>query len=790
MQSPLTISNAPPASSLQDYELLRQAGIQHFQRLAGHRWTDHNPHDPGITIWEQLCYALTDLGYRMGYRLPDLLTSYGGERAYKDLYSPATILSCGPVTLTDYRKLLIDVPGVQNAWLEAVDPLENRLYYHPYDGQIGTTAAPTSEVLRIQGMYKVLIAQEAGANVLPVVKQRLHTNRSLCMDFAEIRVLPQEDVQILADIEIGEVEEAERVLGEIYFAIFQLISPSIRFYSLQEMLDSGMAIEDIMEGPVLQHGFIKDEELAAFNRKHELRSSDLIQAIMDVPGVEVVRSISLLSQSQHSEWVLRLDREKTPRYQLLDGHIRLFKGTLPIQPAHARARQHYETLRRQTARRMLQGHERDYRPQLGSMRKVQSYTSIQHHFPDVYGINEKGLPSTASQKRVAQARQLKAYLLFFEQLLANYFAQLAQAPRLFSFDADDQQSYFVQSLVGRVPGLKKLLTRPETYADRLEQMAESRWTALARKNRFLNHLMARFAEQFTEYSLLLYGALSGGVQAADSKLVEDKKAFLRDYPRLSAGRNRAFNYQQESWDTQNVSGLKLRLCRMLGIADESRTYIASTGEWLRLLPGQQPESWQWELRDEQDVLLLSSAEAYSTPELARRMMHLLIAHGRDAANWQVSAHASGHQLEFMYEGTSIARKTDFSSAAAASAQAELVRSFIQQHYYDQTVENFHLVEHLLLRPRSEESMQDSILLEFVSQKDPFSLQISYVLPNWAGRFNTENPNNEPFRRFVEKLLRQETPAHIRIHIHWLDWQQMAEFEMGYKAWLEGLRGEG
>lgn len=37
-------------------------------------WTDYNIHDPGITILEALCYALTDIAYRAGWDINDLLT--------------------------------------------------------------------------------------------------------------------------------------------------------------------------------------------------------------------------------------------------------------------------------------------------------------------------------------------------------------------------------------------------------------------------------------------------------------------------------------------------------------------------------------------------------------------------------------------------------------------------------------------------------------------------------------------------------------------------------------------
>ena len=64
MPTPLTLTTAPLEHPAMDYAFLRQEGIRHLERLAGPLWTDFNAHDPGITILEQLCYALTDLAYR------------------------------------------------------------------------------------------------------------------------------------------------------------------------------------------------------------------------------------------------------------------------------------------------------------------------------------------------------------------------------------------------------------------------------------------------------------------------------------------------------------------------------------------------------------------------------------------------------------------------------------------------------------------------------------------------------------------------------------------------------
>src|SRR5215475_234438 len=104
---PRTLSTASLEYPAMDYAFLRQEGIRHLERLAGQIWTDFNAHDPGITILEQLCYAITDLATRINYAIPDLLTR-NGESTYDSLFGPAQVLTTRPVTINDLRKLVID----------------------------------------------------------------------------------------------------------------------------------------------------------------------------------------------------------------------------------------------------------------------------------------------------------------------------------------------------------------------------------------------------------------------------------------------------------------------------------------------------------------------------------------------------------------------------------------------------------------------------------------------------------------------------------------------------------
>src|SRR5688572_6457695 len=107
-----------------DFDKMRKEGIDHLGQLSGKIWTDHNAHDPGITILEMLCYALLDLGYRTSLPAKDLFARDPDDTSPENnFFTPSQILGCNPLTITDYRRLLVDIPGVKNAWLTVAEDI-------------------------------------------------------------------------------------------------------------------------------------------------------------------------------------------------------------------------------------------------------------------------------------------------------------------------------------------------------------------------------------------------------------------------------------------------------------------------------------------------------------------------------------------------------------------------------------------------------------------------------------------------------------------------------------------
>lgn len=657
-----------------DYAFLRQEGIRHLERMAGRAWTDFNTHDPGITILEQLCYALTDLAYRSNYSIPDLLG--GGDRSdHGSLYSAAEILTSHPVTLTDLRKLVLDVEGVKNAWVEKAEapPLSFNVSERTVGGGGETLNA---EPVSLKGLYRVLIEPfdaSQRAQVLRHVIRRLHANRGLGEDFEEVRIVDSQPITISASVEVGAIDDPKALLREIYRRIMEYMSPAVPFQTLESLRAAGRRVEDIFDGPRLDHGFIETADLRQAKRRTELRTSDLIHVIMDVPGVRAVKAISISAGGKPEPWALKVDPAKIPALNIAASTVTLERNQLAVNVN--------VDVNALTAPNIPIATQ-DVPLPPGRERTLGRYHSIQHQLPATYGIGAMGLPGSATAERKAQAKQLKAYLLLFDQLLANEFAQLAHVKDLFSFfgDADAAtagHTYFAQAIddpstdLDDIRGIRT--SDAETYRNdlaahqgRLQEIVGDR--DFRRRHRFLNHLLARFAEEFGDYTLLMSGDSSPAQGwSSEARLVRDKQAFLQGYPRLSSGRGIAFNYLQ-SWDRDNRAGLEERITRKLGLDEQAG-------------------------------------------------------------------------------------------------------------------EVCYVVEHILLRPMEGDEQQPTPLpiLANVERQDPYSLQISVVFPSWPRRFD------DTCKAFIERTVREETPAHLVPYVRWFDQPKMAAFEEAYRDWMEKRR---
>jgi hypothetical protein len=602
MLSQLTIPNKTEQSAL-DYQQLYAIGLKHVQRLSSEIWTDYNVHDPGITTLELLCYALTDLSYRASFPIEDLLASKtnNAEEMKKQFFTARQILPNRPLTLLDYRKLLIDIDGVKNAWLQPAsliyyaDMIKGELLReNPH--QPGIIDVPSIVEVNLAGLYKVKIeygdeitTAAAKQNVIQKVQQKLQENRNLCEDFVQFTEVEIQSFQLCAELELAADADVTEVNAAILFQVQQYLAPSVNFYTLSEMLTRTNAtttisstpytVDEIFEGPALNHGFIDDNELKNADLRTEIRLSDIISIIMDIPGVQAVRDIVINPEGNKvplvNKWVIPVETGKQAKLNSQLSRLVFYKRNMPVVPGIIED----EPSTIQPATDVTN----DLAIPLGKYRELTNYYSFQNHFPAIYGLSDMGLSSTANNKRKALAYQLKAYLLFFDQIMANYLAQLSHVKELFSINPDLQQSYFYQ-VVNSFADYNKIYAN-NNVIDALQTQNNNREKAIGfeQRNRFLDHLISRFAEQFYDFANTMYSVFGESPES----IIRYKCKFLDNYPTISSERSLAYNYSltndNKLWNSENVSGLERRLAKLLGIPNYQRRNLSNSDEGMYLI---------------------------------------------------------------------------------------------------------------------------------------------------------------------------------------------------------------
>lgn len=435
----------------------------------------------------------------------------------------------------------------------------------------------------------------------------------------------------------------------------------LSFFTSEE--EKCLTTDRIFEGPALKHGFIDDEELELAGRKKFIHVSDIIRIIMDVPGVVSVKEIQIANIPQDNEdgaiesksvkWCLELafDQKYVPRLSTDDSKITFYKEQLPFRASSTKVMALINELEKKERPQKLYNPVLDFEVPEGTWRDLESFESIQNEFPLTYGIGEEGFPTLgnnpgANKKRAAQAKQFKGYLMVFDQLLANYFSQLAHVKELFSMNAEKDEAgnflinmtYFTQPLFNIVPNSDALFLNKDGHQLRLNNITEDKELFYARRNKFLDHLTGRFAENFTDYALLTL-KLSGKKKGLH-ELIEDKLAFLNAYPLISSARGQGFDHQSpcKIWHVDNISGLQRRVSYLGGIdqRDAGTLHFNSNFSIVENAGG-----YQIHVTDNSFTLLLKSYEVLESEEAAKLMLEEMIINGISKENYLIHTGAGG-----------------------------------------------------------------------------------------------------------------------------------------------------
>lgn len=699
------------------YRNLQAASLHALQQLAGEVWTDYNAHDPGVTIVEVLNYALTELDYRLKFNFEDYLRDESSPFVPADLglFTSKQVFAPAVVTAEDYRRMFRD----------AMDGVEDvRMVPAPgMDGRVDLFVELSS-----------LVRKSDTEKMKGQVKDIFNAHRNLCEGLNEVNIIRRKELLLCGVIEMFPGTDATGLLASIYWE-------TNRFFRTQEQ-----------ERPV----------------------AVLFQHLRTLKGIKAVYSLRLLDNGSPVHKTGTFCSVKIPEkrgdaglcLQVDDKEVIAdIEKVIPLVNRHF----HYsEALRREKPEEICI---------TGTYRAIYSHDTIQNELPGCYGINRQGLGQNESALRRAQAKQLKTYLLLFDQTMGRGLSELSELKQLMNLEA-------------RLPaGLPPVPEDPEV---KWEELADVEKAAKRRAREVLDE-----KEHLADMWDRLYGEDSSPVWLKEYNYYDDSREqqlqrrvrFLRRVPEWGRERFRSYNLRQER-SAENVPGVKDYVSALLGweadeghpvvnifpaynlkLMDDERYYAGPVGMWNHDLLTE-------ELLREENMERIPYREMDCTDtdyDRLRQEMPLfhhnlifegLFREGIRLENYRlvnIPLHQDRLLVFYHRERDEWINLGRFSDKSELIWAANCLQRFLVM--LNRKSETLYLVEHLYLTP-----------------SDPFVLTV--VFPGWSARMA-----NGRFRAACEGLVCGRLPAHLDVRIRWLEVTGMWMFEKAWRDWRKALAEE-
>jgi hypothetical protein len=772
-----TISRQAHNDDPDKFERLFQLGITYIQALSGKVWTDYNTHDPGVTILEQVCFALTDLIYRCDFDVQDVLANQYGIIDYERLGLAAhdTIFAPPPQTGADYERYLnSNIPELERVWFQ---PDEG----HPYSGLYQVSGLLQRFYRQRSTNQQVDSTQSKPfdhASVARAIRLAYYSVRGLNEDIENVTISGEHEVVLHARIELSDEEnDANHIAAYVY----QYTSQWLRERNSDDvsvLLESLLSISSVVS--------VADLELVPYQPAGQSDSQPSLpkHASLIMPENQTKIGITLI-QNQHA---LSLDA-----------------ADIMIQIEQIRE---ISTATKQQSKSW-------YELPTGQYRKFNSYESIQTLFPRNYQLATK-LINRYDPKSQAERHQLRSYLLLFDQLMANFCEDINQLPTLYSIDYQGLASYQHHELDDN-EFLSIGNHYPRDISESLKSLQQHFDPYPQRKGRIFDYLIALYGERFPDAFHRAFNPYYSD-EELEQRLLALKQRYIQHIATITNQRGIGDNLL----DHKHRGGYCQRLGMLLGmmgndniqLSRQSASVSPTITEYLLNVVSDKDyrssdigKTALFELQAAVEPLMTSLPEPNQIEPLSiqqkrqlrasvyaisgQTMPESLLQFGVDHRRYQILRNGQEGEFRLLFDmGGDEPQRWLY--IAKYNRHDKLLRfcEWLQAWLIElnQRSETLYVVEPLTLRNVAADSPETnsnnnqpegSTLQNQQSTQDIDDLanRLCIVLPGFTARHQ-----NSLFQQQTEKLIRDNTPAHLCIQVLWLDFYSFYEFENRYHSW--------
>ncbi|MCG3469079.1 hypothetical protein L7750_01325 [Xenorhabdus bovienii] len=454
--------------------LLEQAN-QVVEQQAGKLWSDTAEHDPGITLLEGLSYGVSDLAYRHTLPLTDLLTPALEQQEQQEQqrgifpaeFGPHNALTCGPVTIEDYRKALLDLHS--SDWTEDTAQLgkgdflfrnvqlvhepDNQRYTYWYDAtkrEYSFVESKEAKKFTLRGNYWLYLeptreTQKNKENATRQLDKFLTENRNIGESVSRIIWSEPVDFPLLLDIELDDdVQDIAGIFAAVYSTAEHYLMPEPQRYSTETLQNAGMCNDEIFEGPRLEHGWLPELPTARdYTKPITLNLSRLVNKLLEIKGIKNVNRLQL--DNSVDDALIQPIKGDAWSWSIKEGHYPRLWGENPLQqlalhddcPLRVIAKggisvavSKEEIQASLPSRSLIKN-----KPVVlayGRHRDVGRHYPVSDTLPACYEL-QHDLSALSDSKHAQRLSSLHQFMLPFEQLLACGSQQIAMLPKLLAF---------------------------------------------------------------------------------------------------------------------------------------------------------------------------------------------------------------------------------------------------------------------------------------------------------------------------------------------------------------------